>query len=102
MRELLPARNLLAHSPVETNITIVSHLDKDDVVEAQETTFEHYVVTSRDEALRTAKRVSMGMDDLPKHFDAVHAAWERILAFRMRLQGPPSESAQRKPQQSPD
>ena len=86
IRNLAPARNVLAHSPIRYKVSIKAQIDKTGQpakVINQESWIE--IATSENERLKTGEDKSYRVDDLPKYHAAVRALWDRLLNFHNDL-----------------
>jgi hypothetical protein len=103
IRDLVSARNFLAHSPITHQISVKVQLDQNlssGKIIGHDSWLE--VATSANEKLKTGVSKSLRVDDLPAHHSAVRALWKRLVEFSENLKSEPSSksSAQNAPHQS--
>jgi hypothetical protein len=105
IRSLIPVRNLIAHAPINYNISVEVEVDQSGSgapsgVRSQKSWIE--IATSPQEMLKTGKRLSIRDSDgdvnMQTHFRDIHAIWNRLLIYRQALQQiRPAESSQHNP-----
>jgi hypothetical protein len=102
IRKLTRTRNLLAHAPINYHFGLKVTIAKngEPVKTSQDTWME--IATSPQETFKTGTRQSIrdtgGDVNMQTHFRDVHAVWDRLLVYRMKLQqAPPSESSPHNP-----
>lgn len=86
IRDLVPARNILAHSPVRYQISIIAQAVEtgDAKIVSEDSWIE--IGTSTNEKLKTSIDKSYRVEDLPKHRADVRAISNRLLDFGKNLE----------------